>query len=142
VILVLDASMAVAWLLKRRDPDEVALAARALDTVRNAGALIPALWHSEVANAILLGERQRIIVTADSASFLATLSLLEIIQDDASPATLTVQILQVGRAHNLTAYDAAYLELALRTGRTVATFDRKLAEAARIAGVKVFGDPV
>lgn len=142
MILVLDASMAVAWLLKRRDPDEAALAARALDTVRDAGALIPALWHSDVANAILLGERQRIIVTADSASFLATLSLLEIIQDDASPATLTVQILQVGRAHNLTAYDAAYLELALRTGRTVATFDRKLAEAARIAGVKVFGDPV
>jgi predicted nucleic acid-binding protein len=50
-------------------------------------------------------------------------------------------VLTLARAYELTGYDATYLELVLRTGRTLATFDRKLAEAARTAGVRVFGDP-
>jgi predicted nucleic acid-binding protein len=50
------------------------------------------------------------------------------------------RILDLGRRHGLTAYDATYLELAMRTGGMLATFDRKLADAARVAGVRVFGD--
>jgi predicted nucleic acid-binding protein len=42
--------------------------------------------------------------------------------------------------HKLTPYDATYLELAMRRAATLATFNRKLAEAARAAGVRVFGD--
>ena len=48
--------------------------------------------------------------------------------------------LTLARAYGLTAYDATYLELALRTRRTLATFDRQLAEATRKAGGRVFGD--
>jgi predicted nucleic acid-binding protein len=48
--------------------------------------------------------------------------------------------MHLGRLYGLTAYDATYLELAMRRAATLATFDRKLAAAARTAGVRVFGD--
>ena len=62
--------------------------------------------------------------------------------DDLSPASRQTRVLDLGRMHKLTAYDATYLELAMRRAATLATFDRKLADAARAAGGRVFGDPV
>jgi len=140
MVLVLDASMALAWLLERKDRGEAALAGQALDAVRATGALVPALWYSEVANALLLAERQRVITAQASASYLSGLSFWEIVQDPVPPAMSQTQSIQLGRVYNLTAYDATYLELAMRRGAALATFDRKLAEAARAAGVRVFGD--
>jgi predicted nucleic acid-binding protein len=49
-------------------------------------------------------------------------------------------VLSLGRSSKLTGYDATYLELVLRTGGTLATFDKQLAEAVRLAGGRVFGD--
>jgi predicted nucleic acid-binding protein len=146
VNLVLDASMALAWLLERKDPIEAALAREALDAVRASGAMVPALWYPEVANALLLAERQRAerqrVVTAQgSATFLSGLSIWEIVQDPVPPALSQAQAILLGRIYNLTAYDATYLELAMRRGAVLATFDRKLAGAARAAGGRVFGDP-
>jgi predicted nucleic acid-binding protein len=142
VRLVLDASMAVAWFLIRRDPAEEALARNALQTVRTSGAIVPALWYAEVSNAILLAERQQVASAQDSANFLSGLSIWGIVQDDFLPANSQASVIDLGRIFKLTAYDATYLELAMRNAATLATFDRKLAEAARSAGVKVFGDPV
>jgi predicted nucleic acid-binding protein len=139
--LILDASMALAWLLHRRDLDEAELAGEALDVVRETGAIVPALWYSEVANALLLAERQRVITAQASASYLSSLSFWEIVQDPVPPALSQAQAIQLGRLFNLTAYDATYLELAMRRAGVLATFDRKLAAAARSAGVRVFGDP-
>jgi predicted nucleic acid-binding protein len=48
-------------------------------------------------------------------------------------------LLALARTHRLTAYDAAYLELALRADAPLATLDRKLAAAARAAGVPLLG---
>jgi predicted nucleic acid-binding protein len=50
------------------------------------------------------------------------------------------QVIHLGRIYKLTAYDATYLELAMRRVATLATFDRKLTAAARAAGVRVFGE--
>jgi predicted nucleic acid-binding protein len=49
-------------------------------------------------------------------------------------------VLTLARAYRLTGYDATYLELVMRTGRPLATFDRQLAAAVRQAGGRVFGD--
>ena len=103
--------------------------------------MVPALWYPEVANSLLLAERQRVIRTDESAGFLSGISIWEIIQDSFPPAESQVQIMYLGRVFKLTAYDATYLELAMRTGGVLATFDKKLAEVARTAGVRVFGDP-
>jgi predicted nucleic acid-binding protein len=45
------------------------------------------------------------------------------------------QVLSVARQHQLTEYDAAYVELALRKGLSLATADEELCQAARAAGI-------
>ncbi len=49
--------------------------------------------------------------------------------------------LELGRDYNLAAYDAAYLELAIRRGLPIATSDRRLTEAAKDCGV-FLEDPI
>ena len=138
--IVLDASMALAWLIVRADGTEAALANRAFGEVSANGAEVPALWYAEVANTLLVFERAKRLTEQDSVSYLADLGLLAIAQDDLPCAPMQSRVLDLGRRHGLTAYDAAYLELAMRRAGVLATFDRKLAGAARAAGVRVFGD--
>ena len=140
--LVLDASMTLAWHIERADPCEKILARQALQAVRSHGALVPALWYSEVANGVLVAERRRVSTEQQGMVFQADLRQVEIAMDSTLPHVSQPMVIALGRSSGLTGYDAAYLELVLRTGRALATFDRKLADAARLAGVKVFGDPV
>ena len=140
--IVLDASMALAWLIDRADRTEAALARQAFGEVRAFGAQVPALWYAEVANTLLVFERAKRLSVQDSVSYLSDIALLAIEQDDLPPAVGQARVLDLGRIHNLSAYDATYLELAMRRAGVLATFDRKLAAAARSAGVGVFGDPV
>jgi predicted nucleic acid-binding protein len=140
LILVLDASMTLAWKFIRVDPAEVLLAKRALEELSSSQAIVPALWYAEVANGILRGERQGAISPAEAAYFLNELSQANIVTDDASHRAHQGAVINLARTHGLTAYDATYLELAMRRAATLATFDRKLAAAARAAGVRVFGD--
>lgn len=137
---VLDASMALAWLFPRQNPAEAEFADRALDELDSETFLVPAIWYGELANAILRGERKGLVTATQTAAFLAELDQAEIETDSDSPRLRQSVVLSLARSHRLTAYDATYLELALRTGATLATFDRQLAEAARLAGVRVFGD--
>jgi predicted nucleic acid-binding protein len=139
--IVLDASMALAWLIVRADRTEAALAQRAFNEVSASGARVPALWYSEVANTLLVFERAKRLTEQASSSYLSDLALIAITLDDLPPALRQSRVLDLGRMHKLTAYDATYLELAMRRAATLATFDRKLADAARAAGVRVFGDP-
>jgi predicted nucleic acid-binding protein len=66
---------------------------------------------------------------------------LPIVEDRLRPSAVQDMVFALARKYGLTAYDAAYLELALRTGSPLATFDRQLADAVRLAGGRVFGDP-
>ena len=138
--LVWDASIALAWLFKREKQDEAACADRALVIMEQAGASVPPLWHAEVANALLVGERRRVITAAQTIDYLNRLSLLPILTDDASPASRRDPVMSLAREHGLSAYDATYLDLALRTNSALATFDGELADAMRRAGGKVFTD--
>jgi len=141
VTMVLDASMTLAWQFKRVDPGEVLLSEMALQELAFVQATVPAIWYAEVASGLLRGERQGAIAPAQSAVFLNDLSQANIVTDELSPRSRQASVLDLARTYRLTAYDATYLELALRTGRELATFDRQLAEAARKAGGRVFGDP-
>jgi predicted nucleic acid-binding protein len=137
---VLDASMALAWLFTRVDPAEAALADQALRDLPSTSWVVPAIWYAEVANGLLRGERAGLTQPPQTEYFLNRVSLAHIETDQESPRTHQVNSLALARAHRLTAYDATYLELALRRGAPLATFDQKLAEAARKAGGRVFGD--
>jgi predicted nucleic acid-binding protein len=137
---VLDASMALAWLFPRLNEAEAALAERALDELDFEEFVVPALWYSELANAILRGERKGMVTTAQTAAFMAELDKADIETDPDSPKHRQTVVLTLARDYRLTAYDATYLELALRRGIPLATFDAQLAEATRKAGGRVFGD--
>ena len=138
--LVLDASATLAWLIRRVDSAEDQLADEVLRYLQAREAVVPALWFPEVANGVLVAERRGGIGHSRSASFLAMVNLLPIAEDVARPSTIQSTVLMLARAYKLTGYDATYLELVLRTGNILATFDRQLADAVRKAGGSVFGD--
>lgn len=137
--LVLDASMALAWILERVEPDERLLADQALDTLAEQPVLVPALWHIEIANALLVAERRQVVRQAQVIDYLNRLGRLPIQTDDVVVASRQEMVMALARAYRLSAYDASYLELALRTGSAVASFDTKLLSATRAAGGAVFG---
>ncbi len=138
--LVLDASMTLAWIFKRTKIEEINCADQALSAIKQSIALVPSLWHTEIANALLVGERRNIITEAQIIDYLNRLSRLPIITDDTSVANRRDQVIALAREHKLSAYDATYLDLALRMNAQLATFDAKLAEAMRRAGGKIFGE--
>jgi predicted nucleic acid-binding protein len=132
--------MVLAWQFKRVDPAEILLAEKALKELSSFQAIVPALWYSEVANSLLRGERQGVISATQAEYFLEELSQTEIVADETSPRTRQAAVVDLARRYGLTAYEATYLDLAMRRDATLATFDRKLADAARASGVRVFGD--
>lgn len=132
---VLDSSVALAWYFQdEADAYADAVAAR----FRAARALVPLIWPLEVANAVLMGERRQRSTEAQAARWLGYLASLPIAVDDLTNDQAWSEVLRLGRAHRLSAYDAAYLELALRRNLPLATLDEGLQAAAGAAGVSVF----
>lgn len=132
-MFVLDASVALSWQFERANAAERARADACLERLATESAGVPALWHVEVANGCIVAERRRLLGAADTDRFLAHLSDLPI-ETQSGPAG-ALRTLRVARDLGLTAYDAAYLELAQRLGVPLATFDRALAKAAARLGV-------
>jgi len=132
---VLDGSLALAWYFKdEADPYADAVAAR----FPAARAAVPPIWPLEVANAVLMEERRQRSTEAQAAKWLTYLGFLPIAVDDETNVRAWGEVLSVARAYRLSAYDAAYLELALRRGLPLATRDDKLRAAASAAGVPAF----
>ncbi len=131
--LVLDASVTVAWCFD--DEDREALEVLSLATT--ASFHVPAIWPFEVGNALAVAERRRRLKPAEGARFLELLSSLPV-EVEPVPAGVAIRaLLDLSRATGLSVYDAAYLELAQRSGRPLATIDVALARAARSAGVRL-----
>jgi predicted nucleic acid-binding protein len=132
---VLDCSVTVSWFFE----DEVDAHAEAVeDSLASAVAMVPALWPLEVANALLMGERRGRTTEAKTSAFLTLLRSLPIEMDDETGLRSWRESFHLARAHGLSVYDAAYLELALRRGLPLATLDTKLKTAAATVGVKEF----
>lgn len=132
--LVLDTSIAVTWCFE----DEASTQTDALlERVSDEGALVPALWHLELANVLLQAERRGRLAANDVAVRLELIAQLPITTDAGTTARAFREILLLARAEGLTTYDATYLELALRQGASLLTKDRELAQAALRRGVVV-----
>jgi predicted nucleic acid-binding protein len=132
--LVLDASMALSWIFPRSTPDEATRASNVLNSLLDYEVQVPSLWHTEIINALLVGERRKIITEAQSTHYLDILSKLPITTDTAAPSARKELIIALARKHSLTAYDAAYLDLTLRLDGRLATFDNALATSLKNAG--------
>jgi predicted nucleic acid-binding protein len=140
-VVVIDASMALAWLFEREQPSDRERANRLLAACGEAPWWIPGLWHLEVSNALLVAERRSLLPQADSDRFLARLSSLPFFTDSDPLADRRFRILSLARSHGLSSYDATYLELAQRLGAALASLDRQLNRAAVALGVALFADP-
>jgi predicted nucleic acid-binding protein len=130
---VLDASFAASWFL----PDEASLATNALlDRLVGSEALVPSLFRHEMRNLMLLAHRRGRLSRAKLRDIIAELGVAPF--RDCGPGD-DAEIVDLAIKHDLTAYDAAYLGLALRERLPLATLDRKLAAAARAENVAVLG---
>ena len=135
---VLDASVALLWLAPDTHPAGVEYARAALKALKKSQALVPSLWPLEVGNVITKLETKGIVTEADSQRFIVLLGQLNIVTDPATAERAFGDTLNLARRYKLSAYDAAYLELALRAGHPLATLDASLAKAAALAGIPAF----
>ena len=133
---VLHNSVTMRWFFGDGKPQELAFAAKVLDTMKKATARVPVTWGLEVANVIARAEAKNLVTEARSSAFLEMLEDVDIEVDTATFSQALSHTLQLARRFKLSAYDASYLELALRLGLPLATLDEDLQKAARKAGVK------
>ena len=99
---------------------------------------VPRLWHLEIANVLLVGERRGRCTQVDTKNWLSFLSAMPIVVDGVTEARAWSDTIALARQHSLSAYDASYLELALRNGLPLATLDSQLEAAAKAVGVPRF----
>jgi len=129
----LDASVAASWCFA----DEFhPSAAAAYERIAEESAVAPALFWFELRNVLLTGERQKRITEAQTVRFLKLIGELPIAVDREPDES---KVLSLARAHKLSVYDAAYLELAKREGLDLATLDGALMRAARAEKVTLVG---
>jgi predicted nucleic acid-binding protein len=142
VSLVLDASVALAWLLEDAGLGQN-YARQTFQSLATPGAQawVPALWGLEVGNVLVRGEARGTVPSGRMPGFLHVLSRLPLRVDDATADRALRETLSLARLQGLSTYDASYLELAQRLGLPLATLDHSLQEAANSVGVSVFTPP-
>jgi len=129
---VLDASVVLTWCFPDENTD---LAQHVADRFKQGDtALAPSFWPHAVLNALLAGEKRKRISKEMIRSFLDDLALLPITLEQCPTGIVFERIQSLSRKHGLTAYHAAYLDLALENGLGLATLDEALVRACKNAG--------
>ena len=98
-------------------------------------AVVPALWLYEVANVVELAVRKGRIPGEKALAFLDSLADLPIEVENPSRTQVFVTVRTLAGQYQLTGYDAAYLELAIRHQLPLASLDKALSRAALAAGL-------
>ncbi|MEO8715946.1 MAG: type II toxin-antitoxin system VapC family toxin [Acetobacteraceae bacterium] len=104
-------------------------------------AFVPAHWHLEVGNTVLVHTRRARLLPADADRTIDALRSLPVTVDAETGSQALNATFLMAVKHALTLYDAAYLELALRLHLPLATFDKTLRRAADSAGVPLVNPP-
>lgn len=132
---VLDASVALAWCF---EDEGGAYAPEVLASLRHTEAVVASLWPLEVCNGLVVAERRDRLDAAAATRFIELLRSLPIVVDPVARRRALTSVRALARARDLSAYDASYLELAVRLGVPLATLDSGLRRAARKEGVARF----
>ncbi|MDR7115255.1 type II toxin-antitoxin system VapC family toxin [Caulobacter sp. BE254] len=132
--VVLDASIVMASLFE--EPNHQAARVIIVDAI-DEGLVAPSLWRLEIANALTMAARRKRCDAAFVDRSLERLDAMSIAIDVETDLHAWTETLDLARHEGLTLYDAAYLELAIRTGSSLASFDQDLVDAARRRGVAV-----
>ena len=131
---VLDASVVLAWCF----PDENAAMAQHVASMFKRGetAVAPSFWPHEVLNALLVAEERKRISKELVQRFLHDLETLPVMLEQFPAGIVFDRIQRLSREHGLTAYDAAYLDLALDAALPLASLDEDLLRACKKARVR------
>jgi predicted nucleic acid-binding protein len=134
--LVLDSSITLAWVYADETTEPVR---HVFETLSESGAWVPGIWRLEVANVLEMGVRRKRHNAEFRDATLADLVQLPIQVDGETDRQAWNATLRLAERHQLTLYDAAYLELALRRNLPLATLDEDLRNAARTEKLTVLG---
>ncbi|MCA3586055.1 MAG: type II toxin-antitoxin system VapC family toxin [Methylocystis sp.] len=127
--MIIDASVAGAWVM----PDErSAIATEIGRRVLAEGACVPDLFAHELRNLLVMGVQRRRL---PEDLFWDQLARIEQMPIRVVPSGPSKRIAQLAFKHRLTAYDAAYLDLALDQALPLASLDKDLRRAALAEGV-------
>lgn len=127
--VVIDNSVFLAWCM---GDEEDPAATSAMERVVESGGIVPRIWWYELRNALLMNERRARINQQQVSDTIADSLEMGISIDEAHEESL---LLDLARRFELSVYDAAYLEVALRRSLPLATLDRRMREAAEMLGV-------
>ncbi len=132
---VLDTSVTMAWCF---DDESNPYADAVLESLAENTALAPEIWLLEVSNVIVTAERRKRMTKADTVRFQELLRELSIQVENSTQQRIFGENLDLAREQNLSTYDAAYLDLAMRAGCSIATLDNALKQAAMRCGVAIY----
>jgi predicted nucleic acid-binding protein len=135
---VLDNSVAMRWLLDSPKASDQQYALSVLQSLTENDAIVPNLWHLEAVNVLVAAEGQNELSAGEVEAFISQLEGLPIKFDTLTAHQAFSRILGMSRIYKLSSYDAAYLELAVREGLTIASLDKDLIKAAKKAGVDIY----
>lgn len=130
--IIVDASVAAGWALPNED---TAFVRKVLDYACDNTMHQPFIWWYEIRNILIVNERRKRLTQAESEMFLRQIKALPLMFEQPGADDM---VMALSRQYGLSIYDAAYLELALRTGYPLASLDRSLLTAAAEAGVTIF----
>lgn len=131
---VVDASVALSWCFRDEDSD---YAARILRRLVDDSAIVPAIWPLEIANGLLVAQRRGRLSEAELGRVHELLVDLPIVVAEVGLDEALGSVAALARARNLSAYDASYLDLAVRHGLPLASQDARLIDAAAQVGIQV-----
>ena len=133
---VLDASVCLAWCF---EDESSSYADGILERLRSGEAFVAPIWGFEIANGLVVAERRGRIGPGDAGGLIEAILSLPIAVDPMSRRQSMAGTHRLARKHGLSAYDAAYLEVATRQGLPLATLDARLAHAAEEEGPGALG---
>ncbi len=129
---VLDNSVVVGWFLEDQATPYTDAVGALLEQNQ---AVVPALWELEFANVLRTACRKQRLAADEAHEVIEQICALPIAIERDTPGP--AELLTLALRYNLSSYDAAYLELALRLQIPIATKDEPLQAAAQAAGVGV-----
>lgn len=132
---VVDNSVVMSWCF---EDEGDTYAEDVLESLEAGEALVPAIWPLEVGNVLLVAERKKRLSHASAVRFLDLLGGLPIAVEQEPPDRMLKEILSLAREHELSTYDASYLDLAMRLDLPISTLDTSLLKAAGKCEVPVY----
>ncbi|MGB2621235.1 MAG: type II toxin-antitoxin system VapC family toxin [Candidatus Acidiferrum sp.] len=132
---VVDASATLVWCFRDEPVDWIETLFRSLISGREA--IVPRHWAFEVANSFVIAMRRGRATRLELERAFHALRALPIYTDMTGDATVFTAMVNLAEKHRLSVYDAAYMELAMRSRLPLATLDDDLRAAAASAGIAV-----